>query len=253
MSPSPPAGRDAGPGRRERLRQDDDGPQPSCTCVRADCRRRPPRGQDIRPRPPRATAPAVLAIRRRMQYVFQDPYLSLNPRWTDRRDAARAAARPWPAARSATGDAPVDALLELVGLRAAHAERYPHEFSGGQRQRVGIARALAVEPRLLILRRTGLLARHLGPGADPEPAGASCRTSSALAYLYISHDLTFGALHQPPHVAVMYLGSIVEMATSTSFSRGRATTTRGPAQRDPGAEPRRRDQACICRAKCRAP
>ena len=110
--------------------------------------------------------------------IFQDPYASLNPRKT----VEQIVGEPFAIhkAARATRDAKlrVQELLEVVGLSPEHSSRYPHEFSGGQRQRIGIARALALQPEADRLRRAGLGARRLGPGADPQPAARACRTSS---------------------------------------------------------------------------
>ena len=110
------------------------------------------------------------AVRRELQMVFQDPYSSLNPRKT----VGSIVAEPF-AIHGLYGDrgerrGQVKELMDRVGLNPEHYNRYPHEFSGGQRQRIGVARALALGPKLLDRRRAGLRARRLDPGAGAEPA-----------------------------------------------------------------------------------
>ena len=156
-----------------------------------------------------------------MQMVFQDPYASLNPRKRVRQivgdplrihgigDAGGAAPR---ASRS---------LLALVGLSPEHLNRYASEFSGGQRQRIGVARALALQPKLDRRRRARVGARRLDPGADHQPARATCRRRFGLTYVFIAHDL--GVIHHvADRIAVMYLGKIVELAP------GRVAVRDGP-------------------------
>ncbi len=127
-------------------------------------------------------AEAMRAKRRSMQIIFQDPYASLNPRMTVRQTLAEPLAL--------YGLAPgrekerIAELLGLVGLAAQHAQRYPHEFSGGQRQRIGIARALAVEPAPHRLRRAGVRARCLDPGAGHQSAHGSATAPRAVVRLY---------------------------------------------------------------------
>ncbi len=150
----------------------------------------------------------VLAVRRRLQYVFQDPYLSLNPRWTiaqtltePLRVHAQLPPEQW--------NRRVGALLELVGLEGYHAWRYPHEFSGGQRQRVGIARALAVDPEVVICDEP-VSSLDVSVRAQILNLLADLQASLGLTYLYISHDLS-SVRFISTHVAVMYLGQIVEI------------------------------------------
>jgi oligopeptide/dipeptide ABC transporter ATP-binding protein len=165
-------------------------------------------GRDIRPVLAGEDRAAMLAVRRRMQYVFQDPYLSLNPRWTINealREPLRAHARD----DAARWNERIAALLAMVGLDARHGARYPHEVSGGQRQRVGIARALAVQPDLLLLDEP-VSSLDISVRAQILNLLAELQDRLGVAYVYISHDL--GSVRFiASHVAVMYLGRIVEI------------------------------------------
>jgi oligopeptide/dipeptide ABC transporter ATP-binding protein len=156
----------------------------------------------------------LLPFRRKAQIVFQDPYTSLNPRMTIGRVVGEPI-RVHGLAEGAEAGERVRTLLDMVGLRPEHAERYPHELSGGQRQRVGIARALAVGPRLIVADEA-VSALDVSVRAQILNLFVELRERLGLAYLFVSHDL--GVIRFVSHrVAVMYLGALVEVAPSTEL------------------------------------
>ena len=158
----------------------------------------------------RITENEMLPFRKRIQMIFQDPYASLNPRMTVG-DIVREPMIIHGIPKDEHQDR-VNHLLRLVGLNSEQSGRYPHEFSGGQRQRIGIARALAVEPELIICDEP-ISALDVSIQAQIVNMLEDLQKSLGLTYLFIAHDLSM-VRHISSRVAVMYLGKIVELAES---------------------------------------
>ncbi len=168
-------------------------------------------GEDIAPR----EGDQLKALRREMQMIFQDPYSSLNPRKT----VGSIIAEPFAIHNMLTGEGErkvrVQDLMDRVGLNPEHYNRYPHEFSGGQRQRIGVARAIALEPKVLIADEP-VSALDVSIQAQVLNLLLGLKRELGLTLVFIAHDLSV-VRHMCDRVAVMYLGKVVELAPSDSL------------------------------------
>jgi len=164
-----------------------------------------------------ASQAAIRPLRRRMQMIFQDPYASLNPRMTVGEILAGPLRLHGIAANATDARARVGALLHLVGLPPAAAQRFPHEFSGGQRQRISIARALAVEP-VFVVGDEPISALDVNIQAQIINLMIGLQERLHLTYLFIAHDLAV-VRHISDRIVVLYLGRVVETAPAAALFR----------------------------------
>jgi oligopeptide transport system ATP-binding protein len=153
--------------------------------------------------------------RRQIQMIFQDPFGSLNPRWTILQIISEPLKIHFPDLSRSEREERVAQLLQKVGLSRDHSERFPHEFSGGQRQRIGIARALAVEPKLIVCDEV-VSALDVSVQAQIVNLLQDLQDELGLSYLFISHDLAV-VEHISHDVVVMLRGQIVEKADAVSI------------------------------------
>ncbi|MGV1894113.1 dipeptide ABC transporter ATP-binding protein [Agrobacterium vitis] len=167
-------------------------------------------GQDIT----KVDGKALKSVRRKMQMIFQDPSASLNPR-RKVRDVLGEVLKVHKIREGAAIEERLAELMDLVGLRREYLDRYPHEFSGGQRQRIGIARALAVEPKMIVADEP-VSALDVSVQAQIVNLFSDLREKLDLTYVFIAHDLAV-VRQVSTRVAVMYLGSIVEIGDTDAL------------------------------------
>jgi len=185
----------------------------------------------------------LLEMRREMQIIFQDPFASLSPR----RTVAQTIREPLDVHRigaPSERDGKVEELLQVVGMRPQVMDRYPHEFSGGQRQRIGIARALALNPKLIVADEP-VSALDVSVRAQVLNLIAKLQREHGIAFLFISHDLSV-VEHVSDHVGVMYLGKLVEMAPAKEIYRDpRHPYTQALLSAVPVPDPRRKSKRIV--------
>jgi oligopeptide/dipeptide ABC transporter ATP-binding protein len=194
---------------------------------------------------------ALRPYRRNLQMIFQDPYSSLNPRMTTRELLAEAI-RFHHICSPAEQDKKIGEVMDLVGLTSDAADRLPSEFSGGQRQRIGIARAIALDPRIIIADEP-VSALDVSIQAQVINLLSDLQTRLKLTMLFISHDLRV-VRHITGRVAVMYLGKIVELApTEAVFTRTLHPYTDILLRAEPGLDPRRRNKEVVIQGEPPSP
>jgi len=174
---------------------------------------------------------ALRALARDMQIIFQDPYASLNPRMTVGAIVGEALTIHKLAKTRAEYDARIVELLETVGLNADHMRRYPHEFSGGQRQRIGIARALAVSPKLVVCDEA-VSALDVSIQAQVINLLDDLQDSFGLSHVFVAHDLSV-VRHVSDRIAVMYLAKLVGISPAEERYQADPPLHAGAAGRDP--------------------
>ncbi|MCD1632574.1 ATP-binding cassette domain-containing protein [Martelella mediterranea] len=193
----------------------------------------------------------LLPVRRRMQMIFQDPSASLNPKRRVR-DIVGEAVRVHGIRKSNAVDHWLEELMDIVGLSAEYLDRYPHEFSGGQRQRIGIARALAVEPELIVADEP-VSALDVSVQAQIVNLFSDLRERLNLTYIFIAHDLAV-VRQVSSRVAVMYLGSLVEIGKTDALYRApRHPYTQALLSAVPQAENRGKRQRILLEGEIPSP